>query len=193
MTKNKALDVWSEPLAQAEAAESWPPKPPSGEPGSNGSPDVSEQIRDVHAALAQRPERDPVTKRFVVGSLSAGKTLKRSLQFWSAAEPAKRGLVERVRTDLAVDGSSVETLLGLIDAYAEARLFRTSMFLRLVDQGGPITTKGKARALYRAYLDALDRETKLAQVLGLERRAKGVHEVHRTVGEYLERQERTIS
>ena len=75
---------------------------------------------------------------------------------------------------MAVDDSSVETLLGLIDAHAEARLFRTSMFLRLVAQGGPITTKGKARALYRAYLDALDRETKLATTLGIERKAKPV-------------------
>ena len=46
------------------------------------------------------------------------------------------------------------------------------MFLRLADVGGPITTKGRQRALYTAYLGALDRETKLAQVLGLERKAK---------------------
>jgi hypothetical protein len=108
-------------------------------------------MRDVHAALAQRLERDPVTKQFVVGSLSAGKTLERSVQFWSAVEPLKRELVERVRQDLAVDGSSTETLRGTIDAYVEARLFRTSMFVRLADQGGAITTKGKTRALYRSY------------------------------------------
>ena len=79
-----------------------------------------------------------------------------------------------VETDLGVDGDTATTLRGLIDAYAEARLFRTAMFLRLIDMGGPLTTKGSARALYRSYLSALDRETKLAQVLGLERRAKRV-------------------
>ncbi len=136
--------------------------------------DVTERVRDALSELAARPARDPVTQRFVGANVGAGTTLARSAQFWSAVEPAKRELVERVRTDLAVDDSSVETLLGLIEGYCEARLFRTSMFLRLVDQGGPITTKGKARALYRAYLDALDRETKLAQVLGLERKSKRI-------------------
>jgi hypothetical protein len=28
------------------------------------------------------------------------------------------------------------------------------MFVRLVDDGGPITTKGTTRALYRSYLEA---------------------------------------
>ncbi|MBM4194952.1 MAG: hypothetical protein FJ202_11310 [Gemmatimonadetes bacterium] len=133
------------------------------------------QVRAALDALAERPQRDPVTQQFIAGSTNAGKTLERSEAFWSAVEPAKRMLVERVRTDLAADDGAAETLLGLIDGYAEARLFRTSMFIRLVDLGGPITTKGKARALYRAYLGALDREMKLAQTLGLERRSRQVN------------------
>jgi hypothetical protein len=140
-------------------------------------PTAASRVRDALSALVQQPERDPVTQRFVGPgpNVAAGKTLARSTQYWNAVEPLKRELVERVRADLAVDSSSVETLLGLIDGYVEARLFRTSMFLRLVDQGGPITNKGKARALYSAYLNALDRETKLAQVLGLERKSKPVN------------------
>jgi hypothetical protein len=137
----------------------------------HASSPITEHVRGVLTALAQPPARDPVTQRFVAGTLASGTTLARSEQFWSAVEPAKRALVANVRTDLAVDVRTVEPWLGLIDAYAEVRLFRTSMFLRLVDLGGPITTKGRARALYRAYLDALDRERKLAQLLGLERRA----------------------
>jgi hypothetical protein len=171
MTENKTPDPPPATPDQAQPGGASPPKTPPAERGPNGS-GVSEQVRNAHAALAQAPARDPVTKRFVGPNVAAGTTLERSAAFWSAVEPAKRELVERVRGDLAVDASTVEMLLGLIDAYAEVRLFRTSMFLRLVDQGGPITTKGKARALYRAYLDALDRETKLAQVLGLERRSK---------------------
>lgn len=153
------------------------PQPPALEAATDAAvaaPTPTSRVRDALSALAAPPARDPVTKRFIGANVAAGTTLARSAAFWSAVEPAKRELVERVRADLAIDGSSVETLLGLIDGYVEARLFRTSMFLRLVDLGGPITTKGKARALYRAYLEALDRETKLAQVLGLERRAKTV-------------------
>jgi len=148
----------------------------SGEPFA--SPQAATSLQDVLRTVVpgEASARDRTTGRFIGPSpnVAAGKTLARSAQFWAAVEPLKRDLVERVRTDLAADAGSVETLLGLVDAYAESRLFRSSMFLRLVDQGGPITNKGKARALYRAYLDALDRETKLAQVLGLERRAKPV-------------------
>lgn len=138
---------------------------------ASDTPTAASAMRDVLSAFAQQQPRDPVSKQFIT-LLENGSPLGRSRQYWSAVEPAKRRLVDRVRTDLAIDDSSVETLLGLIEGYAEARLFRTTMFLRLIDQGGPITTKGKARALYRAYLDALDRETKLALVLGLERKAK---------------------
>ena len=67
-----------------------------------------------------------------------------------------------------------QTLLGPQDAYCEAQLFRESTFVRLVDEGGPITTKGKARALYRSYLEALDREERLAKTLGLSKRARKV-------------------
>src|SRR6187401_2413845 len=121
-------------------------------------PEAATGLRDVHQTLVQRPVHDPVTGRFIGGGPNdgGGKTLARSERFWSAVEPIKQDLVGRVRTDLAVDDSTAETLRGLIEAYSEVRLFRTSMFLRLVDQGGPITNKGKARALYRAYLDALD-------------------------------------
>lgn len=148
------------------------------------TPSTTSAVRDVLAALTAKPTRDPVTQRFIVGTLAAGGTLERSEQFWSAIEPIKRELAGRVRADLAVDDSSVETMLGLIDAYAEARLFRTSMFLRLVDQGGPITAKGKARALYTAYLGALDRETKLAQVLGLERKAKPIKSLQEVLAQH---------
>lgn len=129
----------------------------------NARPRVAEHVRDALGALEGKPE------------LNAAVTYERSKLFWAAVEPAKRELVERVARDQALDADAAETLNGIIDAYAEARLFRTSMFLRLVDLGGPITTKGKARALYTAYLSALDRETKLAQILGLERKRKPIN------------------
>lgn len=176
--KSHGSHVWSEP--DAEPGPNGTAEDGSGQPVTETTadppivaPTAASRVRDVLSALAQQPARD-AAGHFVAGTLAGGTTLERSEQFWSAVEPVKRELVAHVRTDLAVDAGTTEPLIGLIDAYAEVRLFRTSMFLRLVDLGGPITTKGKARALYRAYLAALDRETKLAQVLGLERRAKPV-------------------
>lgn len=130
--------------------------------------DIEQIVRDVVAQLTG-PGRPP--------ELNAGGTLLRSKIFWSLIEPAKRELVARVLRDLAVDDDDCATTLdGVIDAYAEARLFRKSMFIRLTegDDAGPVTNKGKTKALYHAYVQALDRETKLAQIIGLERRSKRV-------------------
>jgi hypothetical protein len=135
------------------------------------SPDVNACVREALDALTSRPDRDRVSGRFTAGTLAAGTTLARSEQMWSALAPLKADLVATVETDLAASDAA-ETKRGLIDGYAEARLLRAAMFNRLVDLGGPITSKGRQRALYTAYLGALDRETKLATTLGLERRAK---------------------
>src|SRR5688500_3874672 len=66
------------------------------EPGANGQADVSGAVREALEDLAQRPLRDPETGRYVAGTLAAGKTLRRSEQFWSAVEPAKRELRARI-------------------------------------------------------------------------------------------------
>ena len=153
----------------SEVAEDAPPGP-ADEPREHGR-DTAERVDEALDGLLQRPQRDAESGKFVKGNVVGGKTLARSLHFWKSVEEAKRELVQRLEVDLgAADGAGPETLLGLIDAYAEARLFRHAMFRRLVELGGPITTKGKARVLYSSYLQALDRETRLALALGLDRR-----------------------
>ena len=151
------------------------PAAPSAELAANG-PDVADPVREAVDSLTSRPSRD-VSGRYVGGNTAAVTTGARSELLWAALAPAKRELVERVKADRGVNGDAAETMLGLVDGYAEARLFRQSMFIRLVDLGGVVTTKGKARALYTAYLSALDRETKLAGLIGLERRSKHVASV----------------
>ena len=140
---------------------------PFGESESNGPEDGAREA--VHR-LAAKPDRDPKTGRFLAGNTAAGKTLSRSEAFWSAVSAVKRELVERLKSDFAADAGAATTMEGILDGYAEARLLRHAMFNRLAEQGGPVTGKGRARALFRAYLAALDRETRLALVLGLERR-----------------------
>jgi hypothetical protein len=146
---------------------------PIQEPGGNG-PHAADGVRVALDALSQQPARHPETGRFVAGTLVGANTLERSAQFWAAVEDVKQALVARVKADLGLNGDTAETMLGLTDAYAEARLFREAMFIRLTGLGGPVTTKGKRRALYTSYLAAMDRELKLAERLGLERRAKPV-------------------
>lgn len=135
-------------------------------------PDVETCVREAIESLTAKPTRDAATGQFIPGGIAAGKTLARSEQWWAAVADVKRELVAKVRADAALDGEAPETLSGLFEAYAEVRLLRQAMFIRLTELGGPITTKGKARALYTAYLGALDRETRLATTLGTDRRQK---------------------
>src|SRR4051794_38946464 len=148
----------------------------SGGKAMSEAPDVNACVREALDALTSRADRDSQTGRFTAGTLAAGTTLARSEQLWSALEPLKRELVMSVETDLAAEDAA-QTKRGLIDAYAEARLFRAAMFRRVVDQGGPVTNKGRVRALYTAYLSALDREMKLAQTLGLDRQSREVKDL----------------
>ena len=85
---------------------------------------------------------------------------------------AKRELLEQVRRDTGLAGDAAETMRGLQEAYSEVRLFRQAMCYGWWSSRGPITSKGKARALWTAYCAASDRELKLAQTIGLERRQK---------------------
>ena len=136
--------------------------------------DINGSVSEALEALQGQSGRDPVTGQFVAGNTAAGTTLARSEALWTALAPARDAIVVRVMTDRGDKDDAVETIVGLCGAYAEARLLRESLFIRMAELGGPITPKGKARALYAAYLSALDREHRLAATLGLERQAKHV-------------------
>ena len=137
---------------------------------------MTREVREVLHALDSRPRQDPTTGRFIAGTLAASNgTLERSEQFWSALEALKDDIILRLSQDFALDGSTIMTLFGTMDAYAEAHLLRKAMFIRLTELGGPVTDKGKARGLLKTYLAAMDRELKLAQTLGFERKSKPVN------------------
>lgn len=137
--------------------------------------DTARAASDAVDKVRKRPQRGP-DGRFLAGNTAAshGGTLARSEALWRELADAKGELVEQLREDLAVNGSAAATFEGLLDAYAEARLMRHAMFHRLASLGGPVTGKGVARALFATYLQALDRETRLATTLGLERKARPV-------------------
>lgn len=132
------------------------------------------RIGDALTELAGRPARDQQTGRFIAGNPAHLEGLEYSQQLKAALAPLKRELIERVRGQLAADGDAPETLLGVIDMYCEARLLRSSAFVRMSQLGGFMTSKGKARALLKTWESAYDRELRAAERLGLERRARSV-------------------
>jgi hypothetical protein len=135
-----------------------------------GAGPVAAVVDTLHARAA----RDPETGRFVPGNTAAVRSGDRSEQLWEALQPARRDLVEGLKVSLGLGDDAPETVLGLLEAYAEARLLRQAMFHQMTRLGGPITAKGKCRAVMTAYYAAHDREVKLATSLGLDRRGRNV-------------------
>lgn len=150
------------------------PGAPAREPASDG-PETAEAVEEAMDAVQQGPDRDPETGQFVAGNQAATgrRWPARSERFWNEVDAVKRRMVDRLQADLGIeDGEAALTFEGLADAYVEAHLLRVAMFRRMAEQGGPVTGKGKKRAMFSAYLKALDRERRLALDLGLERQAR---------------------
>lgn len=163
-THHASSGASTEALSRAPLHTDSRPDLPSAEPGNDG------RIRAALDAVLSAPVRDPQSGQFVRGIVRTGAD---SQLFWSTLAPIKADIVGRVRAQLAVENDDGrETLLGMIDAYAEARLLRQSAFLRMSSQGGPVTTKGKTRGLLQAWGSFFDREMRAAERLGLERRQK---------------------
>ena len=154
-----SVDRANVPSAQTNDAD------PAEETGIDG------QVRAALNDVLSQPVRND-KGQFVRGILQGG---EHSIELRRALEPAKRAIVQRVCVQLAVnadDGN--ETLAGVIDAYAEARVMRQSSFMRLSSLDGPVSNKGRQRALVAVWGSFFDREMRAAERLGLERRARKV-------------------
>jgi hypothetical protein len=107
----------------------------------------------------------------------------RSRQASTLQAPLREQIRTRVLSDLGADANALTaTMSGLVDRFAETSLLCDAYFTFLQDQGGPIGTRGRQRAAVAGYLAALDRQMKLASMIGLTRRATRVP----TLAEYLE-------
>jgi hypothetical protein len=151
----------------ADSASAKPADEPTAELATDGLISAA-----LDGLVARTNERDS-KGRYTRDNAAHLRTLEHSTQLRAALEPLKREIVQRVRLQLAADTDDApETLLGVIDAYAEARLLRSSAFVRLSQLGGFMTAKGKARALLSTWGAAFDREMRAAERLGLVRRAR---------------------
>lgn len=152
----------------------YAPQPP-GELETNGF-DACAEVANVRSMLAARPARDARGSftRDNPGrtNVDGDRPAIRSEAFWQAIDAAKHELIACVQNDVHADAGAAETLRGLIDAYAEVRLMRESLWLTVAEAGGPTTTKGRIRACYTAFVSAVASEERLAKTIGLSRRQK---------------------
>jgi hypothetical protein len=114
-------------------------------------------------------------------SLNRLQTGTRSRTVKTLLAPARSEIEQQVLTDLGGDQDGLPTTLGrLVQVFSEVTLLRQVLFQRM--EGQPLTNKGKARAMFAAYLQLVDREHRLAQAIGLERRARKLP----TLNDYLD-------
>jgi hypothetical protein len=88
------------------------------------------------------------------------------------------------RAELRGELGDVGVVKGsLADAFVELAAVRDYLGGRLAAEG-PLTGKGRTRALLTAYLSVVDRQVRLAQVLGVERRTRPVESAADIIAEY---------
>lgn len=146
---------------------------------SDLAPSEDVQIADVVAAIAARSSDRDASGRFTKHNAASVKTWRDSTMLKADLAPLKADLVARVYVDLGLTADEVpEVMRTCIDMWAEATILRQVAFTRLSQQGGPITNKGRTRALLATWQTAFDRELRVAERIGLERRAKPAQSLH---------------
>jgi hypothetical protein len=123
------------------------------------------------------PERRNNKGQFIAGRPGpALKTGAYSQLIRSGEYAGSRELLAESREELYRDlGDDLPAVVrSMADAFIELGAVRNYLGSRLAAEG-PLTAKGYTRALLTAYLNVIDRQAKLAQLLGLERRTKSVH------------------
>jgi len=161
---------------------------------------------DAHAQPVQQgvqqmadPSAEPASSgrdtrgRFTPGNLAALVHGVRSRQVQAAALPeqseALAALVERrqsIERDLGGSDSLSVLTRDMVNRYLELSVVADYLGGRLVTEG-PLTTKGRQRAALTAYLGVVDRQTKIATTLGLQRRLRSVADM--SISEYLEHEQ----
>jgi hypothetical protein len=74
------------------------------------------------------------------------------------------------------------TVLRLVRAFAETSAMREAIFIRM--EGQPLSGKGAQRRMLAVYLALVDRELRLAQAIGLDRKSKSIMTIDQILAEH---------
>jgi hypothetical protein len=127
-------------------------------------------------AVGSDTDRD-AAGRFVAGNQAALVTGEHSEAFWNAQEGARRAIEAACLSD---KGHTVEdapkALLFAVESISQAVLIRDAAFRRVVESGGPLTSKDRQRAAFTVWQAAVDRLERHLRLLTLERTARDVND-----------------
>ena len=144
--------------------------------------DFGESEAAVNSPLnAAEPSREtPASGRDAAGRFVAGApgprltTGEYSVLVRSGAATGRQASVAALRAQVRDEvGAGGAIKRSMADAFVELDCVRAYLGTRL-EREGPLTGKGRTRALMSAYLSVIDRQVRLAQLLGLEPRERYV-------------------
>ena len=114
--------------------------------------------------------RDPRTGQFVRGNVAALVVGDRSAQFWQECDANRRDIVNAVVQDGGHTLDDAPRALRLAaEGIAQAAIVRDAAFARMVESGGPLTSRDRGRRSLTVWLAASDRMLRHLQVIGLRR------------------------
>ncbi len=149
------------------------------DPGASTSTSASV---DPSGVVGPETGHDQQTGRFTPGNRAALVVGERSAAFWAAQESTRRDIVEAVLQDSGHTADDAPRALCIAaEGIAQAAIVRDSAFDRMVESGGPLTSKGRGRRCLTAWLAASDRLLRHLQAVGFKRvpRAIGTIEDYR--------------
>lgn len=123
--------------------------------------------------------------RFLAGCPGpALRTGEHSALVRSGAADGREDAVAAARLELRAQLGDVGVVKGsLSDSFVELDAVRNYLGGRLAAEG-PLTARGRTRALLSAYLAVVDRQVRLAQVLGIERRNRPAESAADIIAQY---------
>ncbi len=156
-------------------------------PGDTSSPLGDSDGPAIDFAALRASGRDPATGRWIAGCMPRVRTGSRTDRL---LEVPALAVAHRERTDALTADLGGMSQLSAVQGPLVAELARLQLVTESLGadvlRHGVLTGKGRTRAAVTIYLQVLDRQQKLAALLGLERRQKPSGPTH--LADYLEGQ-----
>lgn len=164
----------------------WAPGDRPSRSNGTGTASVSDAVCSCGAGPHEELEDRCAGGHLIRGNMAAATAGHRSVRFWEAHEEDHR---ERVRAVLVARGEDPQDpdpgMLAAAQGFAQAVIVRDSAYLRMAQEGGPLSSSGKVRRVFVVWKEASDKVLYHLAKLGLQRRAREVdpHEALRAAVE----------
>lgn len=123
---------------------------------------------------------DELSRRCVKGHVMPGNVLalvvgQRSAQLWAAEAQARKEVADAVIADAGFrPGEEPRALAMAAQSLAQALMVQTSAYLRMAEEGGPLSASSRARRAFGVWLAATATIEKHLRIVGLQRRGRPV-------------------